>query len=145
MSSSSIRAFAIIALLIFAFSAQFAFGNPMQTMRLFAADDNVQDTIIARSGVFDPSDSYMTWADTIYCDNTYSYYTVYLEYRGTNISHSYQTSNLTPGSTYTAGDGPVWVGPSNSHELVMRKSSIGNKNDLRNLRMRVYYYAGGAD
>ncbi len=145
MSSNSIRTFKIIALLIFVFSAQFVLANPVQTMRLYAADDNVQDTIIARSGVFDPTDSYMTWADTIYCDNTYSYYTVYLEYRGTSISHSYQMSSLTPGLTYTAGGGPTWVGPSTSHELVMRKDSIGNKNDLRNLRMRVYYNAGGAD
>ena len=143
MSSSTTRASMIFGLLLLAFSSQLALGNPVQTMRLYAADDNVQDTIIARSGVFDPSDSYMTWADTIYCDNTYSYYTVYLEYRGTNISHSYQMSSLTPSLTYTAGGGPTWVGPSNSHELVMRKDSIGNRNDLRNLRMRVYYNSGG--
>jgi hypothetical protein len=145
MSFSPKRAFLSIALIVFAFSAQFAFGNPMQTMRLYAADDNVQDTIIARSGVFDPSDSYMTWADTCHCENTNSGYYVYFEYRGTTVTHNYYTYNLTPGLTYTAGNGPVWVGPSNSHELVMRKSNFGGGGCLSGLKMRVYYYAGGSD
>lgn len=138
-------AVAILALFIVALGAQFAFGNPYTTMRLYTANDNVQDTIIARSGVFDPMDSYMTWADTFTCDNVYAGYTVYFEYRGTSISHNFYTYDLSPGRTYTAGNGPVWVGPSNSHELVMRKSNMGGRNCLRNLIMRVYYYAGNPD
>jgi hypothetical protein len=145
MSFSSIRTITIVALLFVFIGAQFALGNPQQTMRLTASTDNVQDTIIARSGVFDPSDSYMTWADTCHCENTYSGYYVYFEYRGTSVTHNYYTYNLNPGTNYTAGAGPVWVGPSNSHELVMRKSNIGGGGCLSGLIMRVYYNAGGAD
>ncbi len=135
-------AIAVIALLILGFGAQIVFGNPVDSKRLYAANDNVQDTIVARSGSYDPCCNYMDWADTVHCNNTYSYYREYYEYRGTSVSHYYNTAELNPNATYTDGGQGVYVGPSSSNELVIRKDSIPARGCLGPIIMRAYYYDG---
>jgi hypothetical protein len=118
------------------------FGICVAQKNCSVSSDSGQDTILNRSGTYDPCDSWLTWTESFYRTNQIGGMYLNIRYAGTSLPrHSYYSYDLTRNQTHTFYN-TEYVGASTSHEIIISKSSLSS-GFFTTISATAVYSAGG--